>query len=82
MLAANDLSDPWRDLDELYAKRSRLFHDRSGAGDEHRGKDLEESDLHELGQKAVTLCARIVLSIAKREGIAVPGRAALHFGVK
>ena len=82
LLAENDLSDVRREWDDLYARRSRLFHNRSGTGGEHRGSNLEESDLHELGQKAVKLCARIVLSIAKREGIAVPRRAGLHFGVK
>ena len=82
LLVANELSDLWREWDDLYARRSRLFHDRSEVGDEHRGEHLEETDLHDLGQKAVNLCARIVLSIAKREGVAVPRRAASHFGVK
>ncbi len=82
LLAENDLSDVWGEWEDLYARRSRLFHDRSRTGSEHRGVHLEESELHELGQNAVKLCARIVLSMAKREGIAVPSRAALHFGVR
>ena len=82
LLAANDLSSVWPDWDKLYARRSRLFHGQTGVGGEQRGSHLEESDLHGLGQKAIKLCARIVLSMAKREGIAVPDRARVHFGVE
>ena len=81
MLQANDLSNMWRDWDRLYKRRSGLFHGRSEAGSEHRGSHLEESTLSELGQEAIKLSARIVLSMAKREGLAVPGRAKVHFGV-
>ena len=81
LLQANDLSNVWRDWDRLYSKRSGLFHGRSEAGSEHRGSHLEESSLRALGEEAIKLCARIVLSMAQREGIAVPGRAKVHFGV-
>ena len=81
LLQANDLSNVWRDWDRLYKRRSGLFHGRSEEGSEHRGSHLEESALHALGQEAIKLSARIVLSMAKREGIAVPGRAKVHFGV-
>ena len=82
MLTANDLSVLWPDWDDLYAKRSRLFHGGKRDGSEHRGEHLEESEIRALGQAAVTLCGRIVLSMAKREGLPVPGRAGVHFGVE
>ena len=81
LLASNELSSMWRNWDKLYEKRSGLFHGPSQTDSEHRGSHLEESALHGLGQEAIKLCARIVLSMAKREGIAVPGRANVHFGV-
>ena len=80
-LDANDLSNVWQDWDRLYNRRSRLFHGRSEAASEYRGSHLEESALKELGREAIKLSARIVLSMAKREGIAVPDRAKVHFGV-
>ena len=82
MLTSNDLSVLWHDWEDLYSKRSRLFHGGRRDGSENRGDHLEESEIHALGQKAVTLCGRIVLSMAKREGIPVPGRAGVHFGVE
>ena len=82
LLASNELSGMWRDWDDLYSKRSRLFHGGETEGSEHRGNHLVESEVHALGQEAINLCARIVLSIAKREGIAVPGPAKVHFGVE
>ena len=75
LLQANELSGVWQDWDRLYSKRSRLFHGGSEAGNEHRGIHLEESNLRALGEEAIKLCARIVLSMAQREGIAVPRRA-------
>ena len=81
LLQANGLSEVWRDWDSLYEKRSTLFHGRRKADGEHRGSHLEESALHRLGQEAIKLSARIILTIAKRKGIAVPGRAEVHFGV-
>ena len=82
MLASNGLSVHWQDWEALYSKRSRLFHGGRKDGSEHRGDHLAESELHALGQEALTLCGRIVLSMAKREGIPVPGRAGVHFGVE
>ena len=81
LLKANDLSCVWKDWDRLYERRSGFFHDRSEAGSEHLGNHLEQSSLHALGQDAIKLCARIVLTMAQREGVAVPGRAKVHFGV-
>ena len=68
MLASNGLSVLWQDWEALYSKRSRLFHGGRRDGSEHRGDHLEESELHALGQEALTLCGRIVLSMAKRGG--------------
>ncbi len=82
MLTSNKLSVLWPDWEDLYSKRSRLFHGGRRDGSEHRGDHLEESEVHALGQAAVTLCGRIVLSIAKREGLPVPSRAGVHFGVE
>ena len=81
LLQANGLSSVWRDWDSLYERRSGLFHGRSEAGSEHRGSHLEESTLRALGEEAIKLCARIVLSMAQQEGIVVPCRAKVHFGV-
>ena len=81
LLKANDLLNVWEDWDRLYESRSGFFHGRSKAGSEHLGNHLEQSSLHALGQEAIKLCARIVLSMAQREGVAVPGRAKVHFGV-
>ncbi len=82
LLAVNDLSGLWRAWDRLYARRSNLLHDRSTAGGEARGTHLEQSELHNFGHEATTLAAQIVLSIAKRNGMLVPGRAKVHFGVE
>ena len=82
MLASNGLSVLWQDWEALYSKRSRLFHGVGRDGSEHRGDHSAESELHALGQEALTLCGRVVLSMAKREGIPVPGRAGVHFGVE
>ena len=82
LLKANGLSNLWKDWDTLYGKRSRLFHGATDGEAEHRGRYLEDSELHGLGQDAVKLCARIVLSIAKREGIPIPHHAGVHFGIE
>lgn len=82
MLAENDLSHLWERWDALYLKRSRLFHDSGGDAGEQRGDRLEESELHTMAQESMRLCGRIVLSLAKRNGIAIPSRAAIHFGLE
>ena len=82
MLDSNGLSDLWQDWRALYRRRSRLFHGTKSDGREHRGNHLAESELHALGEVALTLCGRIVLSMAKRKGIPVPSRAGVHFRVE
>lgn len=82
LLDSNDLSDLWDDWERLYSKRSRLFHGGDRDRGEQRGDPLTDSELRTLAQEATKLCGRIVLSLAKREGIAIPGGASLHFGVE
>ena len=81
MMLAYGLDDHWADWDDLYGKRSRLFHDDAVDPGEALGSYLDETELHELGERASKLCATIVLTIAKQEGIPVPDQASVHFGV-
>ncbi|MCY3678945.1 MAG: hypothetical protein OXH66_15380 [Gemmatimonadetes bacterium] len=82
MLASNDLSDLWQDWEDLYSKRSQLYHGKDSSDAEGRGDHLTESELHALGQEAMKLCVKIVLSMAILEGISVPSQASVHFGVE
>ncbi len=83
LLETNDLSSLWPDWEALYNKRSRLLHDNSSSADsEARGDHLERAELSKLGREAVKLCAKIVLSIAKREGVSLPDCAKVRFGVE
>lgn len=81
MMSTHGLGDLWADWDELYGKRSRLFHDDAVHPGEALGSYLDETELHKLGQRAIKLCSRIVLSTAKKQGLPVPDQASLHFGV-
>ena len=82
LLTESGLSSLWPSWDKLYARRSTLVHGRSSDGGESRGDHLEQAELHKFGQEAVTLSARIVLSIAKQNGMPVPDHAKTHFGVE
>lgn len=81
MMSSYGLDDQWADWDELYRRRSRLFHDNAVDGSEALGSYLDETELHKLGERASRLCATIVLSIAKDEGFPVPDQASVHFGI-
>ena len=81
MMLIYGLDDHWADWEELYDKRSRLFHDDPVDRGEALGSYLDETELHKLGERASRLCATIVLSIAKQEGFPVPNQASVHFGV-
>lgn len=81
MLSAHGLDDDWADWDDLYGKRSRLFHDDAVDPGEALGSYLDETELHKLGDRAGRLCGKIVLTIAKRQGLPVPAQASVHFGV-
>lgn len=82
LLENHGLSNLWPEWDDLYNKRSRLFHGRSGNGAENRGSHLDELELHKLGQAATTLCASIVLTIGEHVGMPIPHHAELHFKVR
>lgn len=82
LFAENELMGLWADWNKLYGKRSRLFHDDRSGDDEQRGKHLDDLELHKLGQEAVKLCASVVLSMCKREGIPVPSYANRHFNIQ
>ena len=81
LLPANGLSNLQVDWRRVYSDRSRLFHS-DGMDGEGLGGRLAATELHRLGQRAIKLSSRIVLSIAKRRGVAVPNCAKLHFGVE
>ena len=81
MMSMHGLDDHWADWEDLYDKRSRLFHDDEVDCGEALGSYSDEIELHKLGERAGRLCATIVLSIAKQEGFPVPDQASVHFGV-
>ena len=83
LLSQIGLCCKWNEWQELYDKRSRLFHGDSTAGEDERlDSYVTEPELHQLGENAVRLCGLIVLTTAKREGISVPDCASVHFGVE
>lgn len=82
MLVSSDLSVWWDDWEALYSKRSRLFHGGGGDGGQQQGGPPVDLEIHSLSQEAMTLCGKIVLSLAKRQGIEIPSPASLHFGVE
>lgn len=70
LLEANDLLQLWGEWDEVYGHRSRLF---------HGGADMERAGLNDLSTRATRLCGRIVLEIARRQGVSIPVVAHMHF---
>lgn len=82
LLDTNDLSSQWQAWEALYAKRSKLVHGRSTAEGEARGDHLEQTELHNFGSEAVTLCTRIILSVAGRDGVIVPDCAKMRLGIE
>ena len=72
LLEQYDLLSWWADWEDVYGRRSRLFH-----GDTNR----EHGQVAELAADAMKVCARIVLSIAKRQGALLPTATQVHFGV-
>ena len=62
----------WKDWEDVYGRRSRLF---------HGGANREHGEVTKLASDAMKVCARIVLSIAKRQGAVLPTAAHVHFGV-
>ena len=72
LLEENGLMEYWNGWDQMYRHRSRLF---------HGGASGDEWDAAQLGQDAIRICGKIVLSIAKRAGAVLPKAAFTHFGV-
>ena len=73
LLRKHNLLTRWPDWEEVYKRRSKLF---------HGGASREEGNVVELAHDAVKVCGRIVLSIAKRQGAVLPTAAQVHFGVR
>ena len=73
LLTEHDLMAWWEDWEKVYGRRSSLF---------HGGANREEGAVVELANDAMTVCGRIVLSIAKRQGAVLPTAAQVHFGVR
>ena len=73
LLAKHDLLIWWADWENVYGRRSRLFHGGASGDDE---------DVATLAGDAIRACGRIVLSIAKRQGALLPTAAQVHFGVR
>ena len=72
LLEQYDLLTWWEDWEDVYGRRSSLF---------HGGANREHGEVAELAADAMKVCARIVLSIAKRQGALLPTAAQVHFGV-
>ena len=72
LLEQYDLLTWWEDWENVYGRRSSLF---------HGGVTREHGEVAELAADAMKVCARIVLSIAKRQGALLPTAAQVHFGV-
>lgn len=66
-----ELAQLRKEWDRVYSLRSQVFH-----GTAH----LTDAEAGELAQAAITLCTRIVLAVATREGLQVPTVAETHFG--
>lgn len=72
LMAKHDLMALWRDWEDVYGRRSSLF---------HGGANREHGDVVEFAGHALKVCGTIVLSIAQRQGAVLPTSARVHFGV-
>lgn len=66
-----ELTHLWDEWERVYDRRSGAFHGTA---------PLTEAEAGELAQAAMTLCTRIVLALAVREGLQLPAVAETHFG--
>ena len=73
LLDEHRLTSLWPAWDEVYGRRSSLFH--GGAGQE------DDGSVTVLANDAVKICGRIVLEIARQQGAMLPSEAELHFDV-
>ena len=71
LLARHDLLTWWTRWEDVYGRRSGLF---------HGGASREDGDVAELAEDAMKVCGGIVLCIAKRQGALLPNAAKVHFG--
>ena len=72
LLERHGLLDRRSEWENVYARRSGLFH--GGAGG-------ESPDVHRLAADAMRVCGGIVRSIARREGAVLPNAAHAHFRI-
>ena len=72
LLTNHNLQDRWLEWDDVYGRRSRLF---------HGGAMREDKFVVELANDAMKVCGAIVLSIAKQQGAVLPTAAKQRFGV-
>jgi hypothetical protein len=66
-LGLHHLRKDWR---RLYNARSNLFHGTV---------QLAEHEIAELATSAMTLCGRIILTLAERDGVTLPSVTDMHF---
>jgi hypothetical protein len=71
LLSRFGLGSEWDEWDRLYRIRSGLFHGTAR---------LSDDEIHQAARDTVTLCGRIILAIAAKEGVRTPTIAATHFG--
>jgi hypothetical protein len=59
-----------KEWDRVYGLRSGLFHGTA---------QLAEHEIAELANSAITLCGRIILTLAERDGVTLPSVTDIHF---
>lgn len=67
-LGLASLKSEW---DRLYSVRSGLFHGTMS---------LSQQELHQFANDAVKIAGKIILAVAKQEGVSAPSVSAVHFG--
>jgi len=70
VLARLGLQQLGKEWDRVYGLRSDLFHRRAR---------LPEPEIAELAYSAITLCGRIILTLAERDGVTLPSVSHVHF---
>ena len=63
VLESNRLDHLWEEWDDLYKRRSRLF---------HGGGEFTNQEIGELASNATKLCDEIIFGIIKQKGIKLP----------
>ena len=63
VLESNRLDHLWEEWDDLYKRRSRLF---------HGGGEFTNQEIGELASNATKLCNKIIFGIIKQKGIKLP----------